>query len=51
MKEVQIAVVLLGSKQKYLEFRYIFKIEPTGFADRVDMWCEGKGKVREDLED
>lgn len=35
-----------GGGGKQLHSRYILKVEPTKFVDRLDMKCEGQVKVR-----
>lgn len=37
-----------GRKRKCLDYTYIFKVEPLGFADKVVMGCKRKQRVKND---
>lgn len=36
-----------GGCEKWLDFKYLFKAEPTGFADRLDVGDEGRSRVED----
>lgn len=36
-----------GGCEKWLDFEYLLKAEPTGFADRLDVGDEGRSRVED----
>lgn len=38
-----------GGGKKWLHFRNILKVEPTGFADELDVGCEEEKEVKSDF--